>query len=60
MEGFQLKDWHELTKEQRASALKYLMYLKEKCDGTVKGQGCADGKPERLYISKVESYSPTT
>ena len=30
MEGFQPKHWHEFTKEERAKALKYFMYLKEK------------------------------
>jgi hypothetical protein len=37
MEGFQPKHWFELTKDERASALKYLMYLKEKRDGNLKG-----------------------
>ena len=59
MEGFQPKHWHELTKEQRAKALKYLMYLKEKRDGSTKGRGCADGRPQRLYTSKIETSSPT-
>ena len=31
-EGFQPKHWYEMTKEERAAALKYLMYLKEKRD----------------------------
>ena len=30
MQGFQPKHWFELTKDERANALKYLMYLKEK------------------------------
>ena len=30
MEGFQLKHWDELTSDQWAKALQYLMYLKEK------------------------------
>ena len=58
MEDFQLKHWHKLTKEERAKALKYLMYLKEKRDGTAKGRGCADGRPQRLYMPKVETSSP--
>ena len=33
MQGFDPKHWHELTKDERAQALKYLMYLKEKRDG---------------------------
>merc|ERR1712086_273571 len=30
MDGFTPKHWHQLTKEERVRALKYLMYLKEK------------------------------
>ncbi|KAL7525565.1 hypothetical protein ACHAXR_001062 [Thalassiosira sp. AJA248-18] len=59
MEGFQPKHWHELTKEERSRALKYLMYLKEKQVGRIKGQGCADGRPQRLYTDKIETSSPT-
>jgi hypothetical protein len=59
MEGFNPKHWFELTKEERANALKYLMYLKEKRDGKIKGRGCADGRPQRLYIPKGEASSPT-
>ena len=40
-------------------SLKYLMYLKEKRDGKVKGRGCADGRPQRLYTDKIETSSPT-
>lgn len=45
IEGFQPRHWHELTQGERANALKYLMYLKEKRDGRIKGRGCADGRP---------------
>ena len=45
MNGLTPKHWHQLTKEANARALKYLMYLKEKRDGKVKGSGCADGRP---------------
>ena len=45
MEGFQPKHWYELTKKERTKALKYIMYLKEKSDGRIKGRGCADGRP---------------
>ena len=34
-----------LTAQERASALAYLMFLKEKRTGEVKGRGCADGRP---------------
>jgi hypothetical protein len=32
-----------LTPKQKQEALKYLMFLKEKQIGVVKGRGCADG-----------------
>ena len=59
VEGFVPKHWHELTKEERQAALKYLMYLKEKRDGRIKGRGCADGRPQRVYTHKNDSTSPT-
>jgi len=31
-----------MTVDKRKKALRYLMYLKEKRDGTVKARGCAD------------------
>ncbi|KAG7374846.1 reverse transcriptase RNA-dependent DNA polymerase [Nitzschia inconspicua] len=48
----------ELTQEQRRAALRYLMFLKEKRCGTIKGRGCADGRKQRLYKSKEETSSP--
>jgi len=49
----------ELTKEQKRMALGYLMFLKRKRCGRVKGRGCADGRKQRSYISKHEAASPT-
>lgn len=48
-----------LTNDNRADALQYLMFLKEKRDGTLKGRGCADGRKQRKYIRKDEASSPT-
>ena len=48
-----------LSRSEKYSALKYLMSLKEKRCGKVKGQGCADGRKQRLYKSKEETSSPT-
>ena len=59
MEGFQPKHWHELNADERAKALKYLMYLKKKCNGDVKGRVCADGKSQRLYTNKLDTALPT-
>ena len=48
-----------LTHEQRIEALAYLMFLKQKHCGKVKGRGCADGRKQRAYIAKEESTAPT-
>jgi hypothetical protein len=50
---------HNLTPEQRQEALAYLMFLKRKRCGTIKGRGCADGRPQRRYIAKEDASSPT-
>jgi hypothetical protein len=48
-----------LTREEKRRALQYLMYLKKKRCGRIKGRGCADGRKQRVYKSKEESSSPT-
>ena len=50
---------NELTREDKKKALQYLMFLKEKRSGRIKGRGCADGRKQRLYKSKEETSSPT-
>ena len=49
----------DLTPAQKREALGYLMFLKKKQSGTIKGRGCADGRKQRAYITKEESTSPT-
>ena len=49
----------DLTWDQVRKALGYLMYLKRKRCGKIKGRGCADGRPQRAYIDKEDSSSPT-
>ena len=56
MEG---RNARTLTKEQKRAALRYLMFLKEKRCGKIKGRGCADGRKQRLYKTKEETSSPT-
>jgi hypothetical protein len=34
------------------------MFLKEKRCGTIKGRGCVDGRPQRLWKSKQDTTSP--
>ena len=41
------------------NGMTYLMFLKRKRTGKVKARGCADGRPQREYISKEDSSSPT-
>ena len=49
----------DLSPEQKREALGYLMFLKKKRCGTIKGHGCADGHKQRAYTTKEESTSPT-
>ena len=51
--------WKDLTWDIRKQALDYLMFLKQKHSGKMKGRGCTDGRPQREYITKEESSSPT-
>jgi hypothetical protein len=48
-----------LTREEKLKALQYLMYLKKKCCGQIKGHGCADGCKQCVYKTKEELSSPT-
>ena len=48
----------DLTWNIRKQALGYLMFLKRKQSGKMKGSGCANGRPQREYITKEESISP--
>ena len=49
----------DVTKEMRDKALPYLMFLKQKRCGKIKGRGCADGRRQRDFISKEDAASPT-
>ena len=49
----------DLSPEQKREALGYLMLLKKKRCGRIKGRGCADGCKQRAYITKEQSTSPT-
>ena len=48
-----------LTWDIRKQALWYVMFLKRKRSGKMKGRGCANGRPQQEYITKFESRSPT-
>ena len=49
----------QIKKEIKNKALAYLMFLKMKTSGEIKARGCADGRPQRVYKSKQETFSPT-
>ena len=49
---------HEMSHEQRRKALRYLMFIKENRDGTIKARGYADRRPQRIYTSKVDTSLP--
>jgi hypothetical protein len=49
----------ELTPEERREALAYLMFLKRKRCGKVKGRGCADGRKQCRYTNRADAASPT-
>jgi hypothetical protein len=59
MGAVHMLDVSEVNKEVWISALSYLMFLKRKRNGDVKARGCADGRPQRGYLSKDKSSSPT-
>jgi hypothetical protein len=48
-----------ITRDIFKMSLGYLMFLKRKRCGKIKARGCADGRPQREYISKDQSSSPT-
>jgi len=49
----------DMSHEQRKRALHYLMFLKEKRDGTIKARGCAGGRSQQEYTTKSDTSSPT-
>jgi hypothetical protein len=51
--------FRELTPKERWEALAYLMFLKQKWCGKVKGRGCADGHKQRRYTDRADAASPT-
>jgi hypothetical protein len=66
-ELWQLHEWkvlaprsaHNLSANKKQAALHYLMFLKQKPNGTIKDCRCADGQKQQEYITKEDSCSPT-
>jgi hypothetical protein len=48
-----------LTQEEKSKSLNYLMFLKQKRSGRIKGRGCADVRKQRLHKTKEETSAPT-
>ena len=59
METFTLADAANMNWEERKAAVSSLMSLKEKNNGNIKGQACANGAKQREYIKKEDASSPT-
>ena len=55
----QMEEATAINHDMFNKSLKYLIYLKQKRCGKIKARGCADGRPQREYITKEESSSPT-
>ena len=53
------RDASKLSSTQGRNALGYLMFLKQKRTGQIKGRGCADGRKQRLHTTKDDASSPT-
>jgi hypothetical protein len=48
-----------LTRQEKQRSLQYLMFLKQKRCGRIKGQGCANGRKQRINKTKEETRAPT-
>ena len=59
MDAVEMLDKSRITSDVFVNALSYLMFLKRKRTNVVKARGGADGRPQREFISKEESSSPT-
>ena len=47
-----------ITHDMMKILLAYLMFLRRKRCGKIKARGCADGRSQREYITKLEPSSP--
>ena len=50
---------NNLTEQEHQNALQYLMFLKQKRCGQIKGRGCADGRKQRSWLGKEDTSLPT-
>eukprot|EP00957_Ditylum_brightwellii_P176753 13462932-Ditylum_brightwellii.AAC.1 len=54
-----LKDPNKLSEEEKKVSLQYLMFLKKKRCGKIKGQEYADGRKQRTYTPKDDASTST-
>jgi hypothetical protein len=59
MDTWMAMDPSKISREDWMRALSFLLFLKEKQTGKVKGQACTNGAPQWAYISKEDAASPT-
>ena len=50
---------NDLTKDEHKKAMKSLIFLTEKRDGSVKACTCANGSTQGKYVTREETYIPT-
>ena len=50
--------YEDMSREQKRKVLRYLMFLKKKRCGRIKGRGCADGRSQREYTMKEDASAP--
>jgi hypothetical protein len=49
------KNGDKMTHIEKKRAQQYLMFLKKKQNGTIKGRGCANGRKQREYTIKEDA-----
>ena len=50
---------NNLTEQEHRNALQYLMFLKQKQCGQIKGRGCANGRKQHSWLGNKDTSSPT-
>ena len=53
------KNANKMTTSLKKSVLQYLIFLKQKICGKIKGRWCADGIKQREYLTKDDTSAPT-
>jgi hypothetical protein len=58
-EVFEPLEARTLAEEEKKGALSWLIFLKEKWNGDVKAQSCANGSVQQNHVAKEEAALPT-